>query len=353
MHLTAVAIPVRDEAKRIGSCLAALARQSVPANHVVLLLNNCTDGTAEVVRAIPAASHRLHIIECSLEGPSASAGVARGLAMKHAVSLVSEGVILSTDADGEVPEDWMETNLRAIEGGADAVCGMAVIDPLEALFIPPHLHDDDAREVAYGRLLDEIESMILPDPGDPWPRHTEDSGASIAITTPMLRQAGGVPFLASGEDRALIGMLRLMDARVRHDPQIRVVVSGRIEGRAHGGMADTIRRRIVKQDEYVDERIQPAWAAFQRSKMKRRFSFLWHEPTESRVHHLARLLSIAPNVVVDAVAAQYFGLGWSQLQQASSLLQQRRVRFVDLPREMAIAQSIHRHLSRQYALTAA
>ena len=186
--------------------------------------------------------------------------------MKRAISLVSEGVILTTDADAEVPENWIEANLRAIEAGADAVCGMAVIDPLEALLIPPHLHDDDAREVAYGRLLDEIESMILPDHADPWPRHTEDSGASIAITTSMLRNVGGVPFLPSGEDRALIEMLRLMDARVRHDPQISVVVSGRIEGRAHGGMADTIRRRIVRQDEFVDDRIQPAWAALHRQQ---------------------------------------------------------------------------------------
>jgi hypothetical protein len=293
------------------------------------------------------------MIECSLEGPSASAGVARGLAMKHALSLMSEGVILTTDADAEVPDNWIEANLRAVEAGADAVCGMAVIDPFEALLIPPHLHDDDAREVAYGRLLDEIESMVLPDPADPWPRHTEDSGASIAITTSMLRKAGGVPLLPSGEDRALVEMLRLMDARVRHDPQISVVVSGRVEGRAHGGMADTIRRRIVQQDEFVDDRIQPAWAAFQRNRMKRRFSVLWHEPTEPRVHQLARLLAIAPNVVVDAVGAQYFGVGWSQVEQASPVLSQRRVRFVDLPRETAIAQGIRRHLSYQYALTAA
>jgi glycosyltransferase involved in cell wall biosynthesis len=353
VHSTAVAIPVRDEAKRIGGCLASLSRQSITANHVVLLLNNCTDDTAEVVRAISSAPHRLHIIECNLEGSSASAGVARGMAMKHAVSLIPEGVILTTDADGEVPENWIEANLRAIEKGADAVCGMAVIDPLEALLIPPHLHKDDAREVAYGGLLDEIASVILPDPADPWPRHTEDSGASIAITASMLRRIGGVPFLPSGEDRALIRMLRLVDARVRHDPQINVVVSGRIEGRARGGMADTIRRRIVKQDEFVDDRIEPAWTAFQRIKMKRRFALLWREPTEQRLYKLAKLFAVPPKVVLDAVGAPYFGMAWSQMEQASPLLRQRRVRFADLPREMEIAQRIHRHVSHQYVLRAA
>ena len=357
--LSVVAIPVRDEAERVGRCLAALSRQSVPADHIVLLLNNCTDRTAEVVKELHPAHHKLHIIECSLDDSLASAGIARAMAMKHATSLVDslrrdEAVILTTDADAEVPHNWMEANLRAIEQGADAVCGMAVIDPLEALLIPRHLHEDDAREVAYGRLLDEIASLILPDSADPWPRHTEDSGASIAIRASMLRRVGGVPCLHSGEDRALIERLRLIDARVRHDAKISVVVSGRIEGRAQGGMADTIRRRIVKQDEFAD-RVEPAWAAFHRIRMKRRFSLLWREPTEVRLYRLARLLAIAPKVLLEAVSTPYFGLAWSRIERASSLLSQRRVRFVDLPREMAIARGIYSRLSTQYAaeLTAA
>jgi hypothetical protein len=226
---------------------------------------------------------------------------------------------------------------------------MAVIDPLEALLIPRHLHEDDAREVAYARLLDEIASMILPDPADPWPRHTEDSGASIAIRASLLRRVGGMPCLPSGEDRALIGRLRLIDARVRHDPRISVVVSGRIEGRAQGGMADTMRRRIVKQDEFVDERIEPAWAAFYRLRMKRRISLLWQGPTDVRLYQLARLLAIAPKVLKEAVSTPYFGLAWLRIERASPLLSQRQVRFVDLLRETAIARGIHRRLSTEYA----
>ena len=349
--LSVVAIPVRDEAERIGRCLAALSRQSVPADHIVLLLNNCTDRTAEVVRQLPTAHHQLHIIECNLDESFAGAGFARALAMKHATSLVcnEEAVILTTDADAEVAENWIEANLRAIEQGADAACGMAVIDPLEALLIPRHLHEDDAREVAYGRLLDEIASLVLPDPADPWPRHTEDSGASIAIRASMLRRVGGMPCLHSGEDRAVIARLRLIDARVRHDPKISVVVSGRIQGRAQGGMADTIRRRIVKQDEFADDRVEPAWAAFYRIRMKRRFSLLWHEPTDVRVYRLARLLALAPNVLMEAVSTPYFGLAWSRIERASSILSQRRVRFADLPREMATARGIYSRLSTQYA----
>jgi glycosyltransferase involved in cell wall biosynthesis len=56
-----VAIPVRDEATRIGGCLAALSRQSIPASHVVLLLNNCTDGTADIVKELSQGPDRPHI----------------------------------------------------------------------------------------------------------------------------------------------------------------------------------------------------------------------------------------------------------------------------------------------------
>ncbi len=45
-----VAIPVKNEADRVGRCLFALATQTRPPNTVVLLLNNCTDETEAIVR---------------------------------------------------------------------------------------------------------------------------------------------------------------------------------------------------------------------------------------------------------------------------------------------------------------
>jgi hypothetical protein len=142
-----------------------------------------------------------------------------------------------------------------------------------------------------------------------------------------------------------IDMLRLMNARVRHDPQIRVVVSGRIEGRAGGGMADTIRRRIVKQDEFIDDRIEPAWLAFRRLLLKRQFGLLRRDP--AGLHEFAKLLAVAPGFMADAVATRYLGLGWSQVEKASPLLSPRRVRFVELPRETAVARDILRLVSNR------
>lgn len=337
---TVVAIPVRDEEKRIGNCLAALSRQTIGANHLILLLNNCTDNSAVAINCFAQSTRYLHVIQCSLPAWHASAGVARSMAMDLAATLVDDGVILTTDADAEVPENWIESNLAAIEAGADAVCGMAVIDPFEALMIPAHLHEDDAREVAYGQLLDEIESVILPDAADPWPRHTEDSGASIAVSTPIFRRVGGMPCIAAGEDRGLIRSLRGVDARVRHDPSIKVIVSGRFEGRAQGGMADTIRRRMVQQDEFTDERIESALAAFRRFQLKRRFKALREKPNEPESRLLARRLAIYPEKLGRTVHAAHFGTGWHLIEQESPILKRERIRFQDLPRETSIARRI-------------
>ncbi len=351
-----VAIPARDEAQRIGRCLHALARQTVPADHIVLLLNNCTDSTAAAARAqahfdrVPLPW--LCVVECSLPAPHASAGAARALAMNHAAGLAGDGVLLTTDADAEVAPDWIERNLAGLAGGADAVCGTAVIDPEEAQLIPHHLHADDAREVAYGQLLDEIGSMLLPDAADPWPRHSEESGASLAIPAAMFRKVGGVPDVASGEDRALIARLRSMDMRVRHDPGIAVIVSGRVEGRAPGGMADAIQRRMVQQDEFVDERIEPALDALRRLRMQvqlraLRASVCPPSESSSAVRRLARALAVAPGAVAEAVASPWYGAGWAALEAASPTLLRRRVAFCELARETARALRIRDFIRRE------
>jgi hypothetical protein len=86
---------------------------------------------------------------------------------------------------------------------------------------------------------------------------------------------GGIPAVVSGDDRAFVEALWRIDARIRHDPAIEVTVSGRIVGRARSGMADTIRRRIVRQDEFADESLEPAEFALLRYSLRRRARAAW------------------------------------------------------------------------------
>jgi hypothetical protein len=343
-----VAIPVRDEAERIGACVLALARQTVQPDAVVLLLNNCTDRTELVARGLSVGlPYELRIIGHEFPPAAAHAGPARRLAMQHAADLAgSDGILITTDADSVVAENWVELSLRAIAAGADVVCGRVDVDPIEAALIPAHLHADDARERELTNLLDEIAYVLDPRPEDPWPRHTEAAGASLAVTVSAFNQVGGIPPVPAGEDRAFVTMLARMDARIRHDPAIRVTVSGRTDGRAAGGMADAIRRRMRQQDEFADVAVEPAADAYRRADFRRRVRLAWRDRRLGRLPHkeLATDLGIPGELLRHMLEGWFFGTVWAEIEASSPFLVRRRVRFVELPKQIAYAtQLLERH----------
>lgn len=336
---TIVAIPARDEAERIGPCLIALNQQIQPPDVVVLLLNNCSDQTETIARSM--ARHlrfRLEVIAGDLPPTQANAGNARRLAMAFAADRVARsGILLTTDADAVVPPDWVARNCSGLRRGADIVCGRAVIDPSEAAMIPAHLHADDALECHLIALLDEIAWALDPEPHDPPPRHIEASGASLAVRAEAFRGVGGIPPIPAAEDRAFVRALWMMDARVRHDPAISVTVSGRIVGRAEGGMADAIRRRIVQQDEFTDDQVEPPTDAFRRYSLRRRARRAWAGSPDGA---LAADLAIAQPLLSHALHHHFFGAAWASLEVNSPVLQRRRVRFVDLLMQIATAEAL-------------
>ena len=339
-----VAIPARNEADLIRGCMLALARQTRLPDAVLLLLNNCGDLTETIAHRLSASlPFELHIVRHVFAPTDAHAGSARRLAMWLAAEVGGpDGVLLTTDADTVVAEDWVERNLLALAAGADVVCGRVEIDPIDAARIPAQLHADDARECELTELLDRIAFVLDPDPADPWPRHTEAAGASIGVTVAAFMRSGGVPSIAAGEDRAFVNLLARMDARVRHDPTIRVTASCRVIGRAAGGMADTIRRRMHQQDEFADDRLEPAVDAYRRADFRRRVRMAWQDP---HIAHMTRMglaadLGIPREVLLCMLGDSYFGAAWAEIEANSPLLPRRRVRFADLPGQIAYAREL-------------
>jgi glycosyltransferase involved in cell wall biosynthesis len=348
-----VAIPVKNEADRIAPCLLALARQTREPHGVLLLLNNCVDETEAVSQRLAASlPYELHIVRHDFQPADANAGSARAMAMHYAAGIAgSEGVLLTTDADAIVAEDWVERTMAALSAGADLVCGRVVVDPAEAALIPEHLHADDALECELTTLLDEIAFTLDPVPADPWPRHTESAGASLGVTVAAFTWAGGIPPVASGEDRAFVDMLGRMDARIRHDPSITVTVSGRIDGRAPGGMADTIRRRMQQQDEFADDKLEPAADAYRRFDFRRRVRLAWREQRIdiARAPDLAADLGIPDQFLGRMLHNRYFGAAWADVQASTPFLVRRRVRFTELARQISYARELlgqHANLTR-------
>jgi hypothetical protein len=351
---SAVAIPVRDEEEHIGACLAALFGQSEPPDHILLLLNNTTDRTAEIARRMAARARSavrvpaLHVLERDLPPDQANAGTARRLAMDAAAELVGRrGAILTTDADGRVPHHWVARNLSWLRAGMDAVCGMAAIDPVDEAAIPAHLIADDAAETRYTELLDHMDSILDPRPYDPWPRHTHRSGASIAVSAAVYRAIGGLPQVPHGEDRALIDALDRRDCKVRHDRRLEVIVSGRVVGRADGGMAATIARRMLAQDRWADDRLEAPQAALRRFRLRAEARRIWASNLNCR--GLAVALALQHGDMVAMMRSPWFGSAWASIEAASPTLRRLPIEMAELPTGVREAEACLAALMRMEA----
>ena len=249
-------IPVRDEAALLPRALEALAgqvdRRGRPLNpacyEVLILANNCTDGSAALARQFGARRPelRLRVADVRLLPEDAHVGVARRLAMDWAARRFEQagrpgGLIASTDADTRAAPDWIAALLEAFRRGADAVGGRVKAEVGDRDRLPPPVRRRYLLDVAYRLLCAEYEALLDPCPHDPWPRHHQFQGASMAVTVAAYRRAGGLPALPCGEDVALERALARTGARVRHSPDVRAFASARQWGRAEGGMATQLR----------------------------------------------------------------------------------------------------------------
>ncbi|GJE82984.1 glycosyltransferase [Methylorubrum thiocyanatum] len=256
-----VCIPARNEAERLPRLLRALAAQHGYAAdaplRVVVVVNNCTDGTAEAVRALDAsgalASLALRLIEATFAADEAHVGTARRRALDAGAAWLEDegapdGVLLTTDADARLAPGWVAANLRALER-AEIVGGRLVIDDEGAA--DPALAAFHARVERYWSGVRALEDALDPPPHDPAPRHGDHTGGSLALRASLYRAVGGLPVLPRGEDNALVAAVQRAGGRLRHCPDVAVRVSARTAGRAEGGMATEMlrRARVVRDGE--------------------------------------------------------------------------------------------------------
>ena len=256
-----IAIPARDEALRIASLLRALtlaaSRCHLPVAAVVLA-NNCTDRTACVARALSCPLLPVEVHETAFPDGRASAGRARRAVMELAAR--DGALLLTTDGDAVPRPGWIAAALREVAGGADLVCGTisARVDRVLATASGARI----ARvEGVYGALVHEIrhclDRMAGRQPvGGPRPHYME-SGASLAIRADAWRLIGGLPAVDSSEDRALVHRAERHGLTVRYADDMRARVSARLHGRAQGGMAECLRRRMCEGDPLADQAMLP------------------------------------------------------------------------------------------------
>ena len=343
-----VAIPVRDEEQRLPACLSALAGQHdrrgrpvAPESFgIVVFANNCRDRSADLARSLGGQfSLPLRVVEASLPPTKAHAGSARRRAMDVAEAWLGEergrdSVIMTTDADSRVPADWIATNLAAIDAGTDAVLGDIALDE-EGDLLPPALHRRGELESAYEALLTELSALLDPLDYNPWPHHATISAASIAITRDAYLAVGGLPRVPLGEDKALVAELVRLDRKIRFCPEIRVITSGRVEGRAPGGVADTLRLRSKDPDAFCDELVEPFRVAIKRAKWRGRLRWLRRAGKLVGNGAWARELGIPASAAQRICQAPSFGSAWSAVEYKSPLFLRRLLKPAELPDQIS------------------
>ncbi len=103
-------------------------------------------------------------------------------------------------------------------------------------------------------------------------------------------------------------------------------------------MADTMRRRIVQQDEYTDAQLEPAVDAFRRADFRRRVWAAWAD--RNAEPELATDLQLRRETLHALLAGPYRGAAWADIECLSPVMHRRRVRFAELPRQIDYAREL-------------
>jgi glycosyltransferase involved in cell wall biosynthesis len=224
-----IVIPARDEEDRIGGCLrsvieaASVAREALRVDTwIVVVADGCSDRTVHLATEV-LGGHPGEVLvgDWGEVGSARRVGVVAGLA--HLRHLPAEVWIANTDADCEVPRDWLTTQLAHAERGADAVLGIVTVD---------HFDEHDA-----GVEATFSERYHLHADGS----HDHVHGANLGVRANRYIGAGGWPQVAHAEDHALCHALERVGATLVRTIEVTVVTSGRRHGRAPNGFAEMLR----------------------------------------------------------------------------------------------------------------
>ena len=328
LHVSVV-IPARNEANHLEQALNALRNQrqrngaSVPAStyEVLLLLNNCTDHSVAVAQAYQQRypDFPLYVAIVHLPTDKANVGTARRMLMDAACWRLRQvgrpnGIIASTDADTMVDAYWIDQIRAEIERGCEVVGGRILTCPDGRLVRLNHL-----RDVTYRMLIAQLEACLDPQPADPWPRHFQHFGASLALTCAAYERVGGLPNVPHLEDEALYRALLRTDTPIRKSPQVRVTTSTRTLGQVDVGFSEQLRYWEALNETSQSQLVEAPQAIYQRLLNRHRLRTIWQkrhagQPADALTRIATDLLVEADWLGYQLNQATYFGQLWEDIE---------------------------------------
>ncbi len=221
----AVLIPARDEEELLIRCLRSVqeARFCLPdgvTSDLILVSDRSLDKTLEIGNSIVQRSGIV------VRSDAGRVGAARALAAQIALQRYSGPRrfcwLANTDADCEVPADWLLDQVAIAARGFAAVAGIVDVECFDG-----HNHSVEERF---------RQTYVIHADGT----HPHVHGANFGVRADVYFRVGGWPDLDTAEDHDLWERLRHDGGLQLSDATLRVITSGRRVGRAPYGFAGAL-----------------------------------------------------------------------------------------------------------------
>ena len=221
----AVLIPARDEEDLVVRCLSSVdaARLRLPTgvtSDVVLVSDSSNDGTVTQARRILGDSGI--VVEATIGHVGGARALAAQVALERYAGPYELCWLANTDADCEVPGDWLVNQLAIAAKGFAAVAGIVDVDSFTE-------HDPQV-ETRFRQ------TYLIHSDGT----HPHVHGANIGVRADAYLSAGGWKNLATAEDHDLWNRLKHVGHNRFSDGSLQVMTSGRRRGRAPLGFATAL-----------------------------------------------------------------------------------------------------------------
>jgi glycosyltransferase involved in cell wall biosynthesis len=222
-----VVVPARNEAHCVAPAVAAIAasarRIAGAVVHLVVVDDASDDATAAVADAAMVQHRQPGVVVRTCAG---TAALARRIGITEGAAITPHPercLVLSTDADSEVPADWIERYIEHARRGELAVAG--IVDLLD---------DADAAEFVDRWRSDYGATLGLAG------HHPHVHAANLGVRLDAYLLVGGFDALERAEDIDLWRRLRSAGIEPLADSSIVVRTSGRRHGRVREGFAHAL-----------------------------------------------------------------------------------------------------------------
>lgn len=222
-----VLIPARNEEHLLPRCLRSViaAFNQLPLSvsyDLVVAVDSSTDRTLEIAERIIVKHNCGFVVSTQAGMVGRARALATETALKNRPGFDYNWWLANTDADCEVPIDWLSCQLALADTGVDAVAGVVDVDSFEE-------HDRN--------VPDRFRATYLLGPDG---SHPHIHGANIGFRADAYLRAGGWRNLQTAEDHDLWDRLGAIGCNRLSTDRLRVTTSGRRIGRAPHGFANAL-----------------------------------------------------------------------------------------------------------------